>query len=184
MLGLFAALCSSSRACADTADRWRNLADQIFYPAARDLNLPNVLIPEVIAQDGQGFIWPGEETGMLRWDGYRLRSYTYDEAVPDGLQHDFIQSLHADRQVGWPPAAGCPISAPPTRCSACSAIRPHSRAASPTTWCRPCCATTGQPWRGDRAWRETLRQDYCMLRLKSPWRACAVPVDQPWWTEF
>ncbi len=89
MLGLFAALCSSSRACADTADRWRNLADQIFHPVARDLNLPNVLIPEVIAQDGQGFIWPGEETGMLRWDGYRLRSYTYDEAVPDGLQDDF-----------------------------------------------------------------------------------------------
>jgi len=98
MLGLFAVLCSASLARADGADRWRTLADQIFHPVSRDIDLPNVLIPEMIAQDGQGFIWLGGETGLLRWDGYRLRSYTTDETAPSGLQDDFVQSLHADSE--------------------------------------------------------------------------------------
>jgi diguanylate cyclase (GGDEF)-like protein len=91
-----AAVCAGAPAHADDGGRWRNLADQVFHPVANDIDLATVLIPEVFAQDGKGFLWLGEESGLLRWDGYRFRSYHYDQAAPDGLQDDFIASLHRD----------------------------------------------------------------------------------------
>jgi len=81
---------------ADGGGRWRSMSDAVFYPVARDIDMPNALIPEVIAQDGQGFLWIGEETGLLRWDGYRLRAYAHGSAAADGLHDDFIQALHSD----------------------------------------------------------------------------------------
>jgi diguanylate cyclase (GGDEF)-like protein len=97
-LCLLAALCGGGPACAKGGKIWRNLADQVFHPVVPDIELANVLIPEVIAQDGQGYIWLGEESGLLRWDGYHFTTYQYDQGAPNGLQDDFIASLHRDAQ--------------------------------------------------------------------------------------
>ncbi len=97
VFGLWAMLCmGSGMAHAEDDALWRTLADPVFHPVGRDIDLANVLIPETIAQDGQGFLWIGKETGLLRWDGYRFRSYGYDQAAPDGMQDDFVQVLHRD----------------------------------------------------------------------------------------
>ncbi len=97
VVGLCAMLSVSVGAArADEDAFWRTLTDPVFYPVGRDIDLSNVLIPETIAQDDRGFLWVGKETGLLRWDGYRFRTYGYDQAQPDGMQDDFVQVLHRD----------------------------------------------------------------------------------------
>jgi diguanylate cyclase (GGDEF)-like protein len=83
-------------ASAGEAGRWGALADTIIHPVARDADMTNVIIPESLAEDGRGFLWLGMETGLQRWDGYHLRAYSYERNRPDGLQDDFIQTLHRD----------------------------------------------------------------------------------------
>ena len=49
-----------------------------------------------IAQDGDGFLWIGTESGLLRWDGNQVLRYTADAKVPGRLRDNFIQTLCAD----------------------------------------------------------------------------------------
>ena len=50
-----------------------------------------------MGQDATGFIWLGTQSGLLRWDGYKLRSYLSDVSVPGSLPDSFILSLHTDQ---------------------------------------------------------------------------------------
>jgi diguanylate cyclase (GGDEF)-like protein len=49
-----------------------------------------------IAQDGQGFLWLGTQSNLLRWDGYQLHTYARNPDAPGSLRDNFIESLLVD----------------------------------------------------------------------------------------
>jgi diguanylate cyclase (GGDEF)-like protein len=49
-----------------------------------------------IAQDREGFIWLGTQTGLVRWDGFRARRYRADPEQEGSLPDGFILSVHVD----------------------------------------------------------------------------------------
>lgn len=46
-----------------------------------------------LAQDASGFIWIGTPAGLLRYDGYRFRSFAGDDGDARSLAGDFVRSL-------------------------------------------------------------------------------------------
>jgi diguanylate cyclase (GGDEF)-like protein len=48
------------------------------------------------AQDAQGFLWFGTQSNLLRWDGYRLRTYARNPDAPGSLPDNYIRSLMVD----------------------------------------------------------------------------------------
>lgn len=87
---LVAWLAATTDARADSA--WSERAD----PAFRQV-VSGTLSFVTMGQDATGFIWLGTQSGLLRWDGYKLRSYLSDVSVPGTLPDSFIQSLYTDQ---------------------------------------------------------------------------------------
>jgi two-component system sensor histidine kinase ChiS len=55
-----------------------------------------------IAQDPQGFLWFGGETGLGRYDSQTTRIYRHSADDPHSLAHDFVRGLGVDRAgVMW-----------------------------------------------------------------------------------
>ncbi|MTV36493.1 hybrid sensor histidine kinase/response regulator [Duganella radicis] len=77
------------------AERWDQLATPLFEHLGLDQGLPHP-VGMALAQDGDGFIWIGTQSGLARWDGYRVRSFRHDASDPSSLPGDFIQVLHVD----------------------------------------------------------------------------------------
>jgi diguanylate cyclase (GGDEF)-like protein len=50
----------------------------------------------VFTQDNSGFVWLGTQSGLVRWDGYRMRRYVANPADPRALRDGYILSLHID----------------------------------------------------------------------------------------
>ena len=69
---------------------WAIEGDRIFLPA------PDSDGATAMAQDGQGFLWVGTQGGLMRWDGYRFRSYAPDPGTPGALPDNFVTALHID----------------------------------------------------------------------------------------
>ncbi|MYM67185.1 response regulator [Pseudoduganella sp. FT55W] len=76
-------------------ERWDQLATPLFEHLGLDQGLPHP-VGMALAQDGDGFIWIGTQSGLARWDGYRVRSFRHDAADTSSLPGDFIQALHVD----------------------------------------------------------------------------------------
>jgi signal transduction histidine kinase/CheY-like chemotaxis protein/ligand-binding sensor domain-containing protein len=77
---------------------WQALAPTVFehlVPAERGFPSPTTMS---VVQDGDGFIWFGTQTGLGRWDGYRMRNFFSKPGDPSSLPDDFIQTLHVDQQ--------------------------------------------------------------------------------------
>lgn len=77
---------------------WQKLAPTLFehlVPAERGFPNP---ITMSIAQDGDGFIWFATQSGLGRWDGYRMRNFFFNADDNHSLPGDFVQTLHVDRQ--------------------------------------------------------------------------------------
>jgi len=89
--------CPPLHAAAD-ADRWHALAPVVFeHLAPAEHNFPSPVVMTV-AQDGDGFMWFGAQTGLGRWDGYQMRNFYFDASDPHSLPGDFIQTLHVDHR--------------------------------------------------------------------------------------
>ncbi len=84
-------------AAAAPVDRWAQLADPVFQYFSADRGLPNNIVTAV-AQDGDGFIWAGTQSGIARWDGYRFRRYQSDDRDPGALSDNYVQTLFTDRK--------------------------------------------------------------------------------------
>jgi len=50
-----------------------------------------------LAQDRDGFIWLGTQSGVVRWDGHRPRTYVADPAATGGLPDSYIKAMLVDR---------------------------------------------------------------------------------------
>ena len=50
-----------------------------------------------ITQDHIGFIWLATQTGLVRWDGLRMRRYPGDASTPGALPDGYIESVLVDR---------------------------------------------------------------------------------------
>ncbi len=98
LVALLALLWPLAPARAEDSAAWMRQAARIFRPVAQDADLPFMVIPEALAQDSQGFLWLGGESGLARWDGYALRVYAPDRSRPDTMRNQFIQCLHRDAQ--------------------------------------------------------------------------------------
>ncbi len=73
---------------------WALTGDKVF------LNMPSTETAGIwsIAQDQQGFLWLGTDSGLMRWDGYRLRSYVQDPGTPGSLPDNYIRNLLVDER--------------------------------------------------------------------------------------
>jgi diguanylate cyclase (GGDEF)-like protein len=49
-----------------------------------------------LAQDREGFLWLGTQTGLVRWDGFRVRRYVADPEREGSLPDGYIQTVHVD----------------------------------------------------------------------------------------
>jgi signal transduction histidine kinase/ligand-binding sensor domain-containing protein/HPt (histidine-containing phosphotransfer) domain-containing protein len=49
-----------------------------------------------IAQDGDGFMWFGSQTGLSRFDGYRVTTYRNEVGNPHSLVNNWVRVLHVD----------------------------------------------------------------------------------------
>ncbi len=50
-----------------------------------------------IVEDDQGFLWFGTNSGLQRYDGYRLRKFQHDPGDPKSLSGSYINTLFKDR---------------------------------------------------------------------------------------
>ena len=49
-----------------------------------------------VQQDANGYMWFGTRSGLVRYDGVQLKTYTSDPNQPDGLNGNNIDALHLD----------------------------------------------------------------------------------------
>lgn len=81
-------------ASADTArEPWASMAHTTFVH-----HVANALgVGTAFAQDHSGFMWMGTQSGLIRWDGYKLRRYEANIAKPGSLPDSYILALLIDR---------------------------------------------------------------------------------------
>lgn len=75
--------------------RWGQWFDTPFMHYNDQHGLPNGGATS-LAQDGDGFLWIGTQDGLVRWDGYRFRTWLPNSADPHSLPDNYIQALHRD----------------------------------------------------------------------------------------
>ncbi|HVP33177.1 MAG TPA: diguanylate cyclase [Steroidobacteraceae bacterium] len=93
---LAAALCL---ACAlpavGDAARWEAMASSQFRNYSVDNGLAGNALT-ALAQDRDGFLWIGSQSGLMRFDGYRFRIFQHDPQDAGSIPSNFVQSLFAD----------------------------------------------------------------------------------------
>ena len=57
--------------------------------------IPDNVITTMV-EDASGFIWLGTPSGLLRYDGYRFRLFSYSPHQSNSLSGNFVRTLHAD----------------------------------------------------------------------------------------
>ena len=94
--GLVGALCLACTAPATAATaRWDALTSPQFKHYSVDNGLANSALT-ALAQDRDGFLWIGSQSGLMRFDGYRFRTYQHDPQDSGSIPSNFVQSLFAD----------------------------------------------------------------------------------------
>ena len=98
LLALWALLAPTAFGQESGPARWSSLADLAFQRIPTETGAPNSLGPSAIAEDAQGFLWIGTQNGLVRFDGYRFRTYRASPKSPNALPDAFVQHLHVDRR--------------------------------------------------------------------------------------
>nr|WP_246462931.1 two-component regulator propeller domain-containing protein [Nitrospirillum iridis] len=91
-LGPFGGSIGAARA---ESARWQALGQTAFEHIDRGRGLPSDTIFS-LAQDQRGFVWIGTTNGLARFDGYHMRVFQPDPAVPGSLPDGVIRALHVD----------------------------------------------------------------------------------------
>ncbi len=72
-------------------------SDVIFEHLSETNGLANPVVT-CFAEDGDGFLWVGSQSGLQRWDGYRFWSYKQVLGSQDSLPDNLVQALYTDWQ--------------------------------------------------------------------------------------
>jgi diguanylate cyclase (GGDEF)-like protein len=72
-------------------------SDIIFEHLSENNGLANPVVT-CFAEDGDGFLWVGSQSGLQRWDGYRFWTYKQVLGSKDSLPDNLVQTLHTDSQ--------------------------------------------------------------------------------------
>ncbi len=64
------------------------------FETVHDGSIDNQAIT-ALAQDARGLIWIGTQNGLIRYDGYRFRKYTYTANDPFSLPNNYVYALVA-----------------------------------------------------------------------------------------
>ena len=72
-------------------------ADTIFRHLDQQKGLASPVI-SAFAEDGEGFLWIGTQSGVARWDGYRMRTYQMEVGVAETLPDNIVKTLFTDSQ--------------------------------------------------------------------------------------
>jgi diguanylate cyclase (GGDEF)-like protein len=82
---------SLCQAAAPVQQPWAARGDVAFHMAIN----PSLVV-NALAQDRQGFLWLGGQAGLMRWDGYKLKTFLSDVADPGALPDSYILALRTD----------------------------------------------------------------------------------------
>ena len=76
-----------------SAAEWDHGSGRVFHHAVA-LSLESGY---ALAQDQDGFIWLGTQSGLVRWDGYSAHQYVTDLTAAGSLQDSYVRALLVDR---------------------------------------------------------------------------------------
>ncbi len=68
----------------------------VFQQLSTEQGLPNPYASAAV-QDKLGFIWIGTFSGLVRYDGYRLKIFAHDQTNPSSLSSNYIRTLFTSR---------------------------------------------------------------------------------------
>jgi diguanylate cyclase (GGDEF)-like protein len=70
-------------------------SDILFEHLSETNGLANPVVT-CFAEDGDGFLWVGSQSGLQRWDGYRFSTYKQVLGSNNSLPDNLVQTLHTD----------------------------------------------------------------------------------------
>ena len=68
----------------------------IFQQLSTEQGLPNPYTSAAV-QDKSGFIWIGTFSGLVRYDGYRLKTFSHQQGNPSSLSSNYIRTVFTSR---------------------------------------------------------------------------------------
>jgi diguanylate cyclase (GGDEF)-like protein len=74
-----------------------DVADVVFQHLEASAGVASPVVTS-FAEDGDGFLWVGGQSGLQRWDGYRFWTYKLQLGVANSLPDNFVQTLYTDPQ--------------------------------------------------------------------------------------
>jgi diguanylate cyclase (GGDEF)-like protein len=77
------------------ADFTEDAAEVVFEHLSDSTGLANPVVTS-FAQDGDGFLWVGSQSGVQRWDGYRFWNYKTMLGDEKSLPDTFVNTLYTD----------------------------------------------------------------------------------------
>ncbi|MBL0042407.1 MAG: diguanylate cyclase [Xanthomonadales bacterium] len=87
------ALCGALSASAQTrSSRDFDFDQRVFETVGNDDQIPNGVVT-ALAQDAQGALWIGTQSGLIRYDGHGYARFRHDRDDPGSIGGDFVFSL-------------------------------------------------------------------------------------------
>jgi signal transduction histidine kinase/ligand-binding sensor domain-containing protein len=93
LLLLLSACAAPAWSSSPVATEWEHGSGRVFRHAVA----PSLESGYALAQDQDGFIWLGTQSGLVRWDGYSAHEYLADLTTAGSLQDSYVRALLVDR---------------------------------------------------------------------------------------
>ena len=92
-----AALAATNTRASTPAGFQEDAAEVVFEHLTENNGLGNPVV-SAFAEDGDGFLWVGSQSGLQRWDGYSFWTYKMKLGDPKSLPDNLVNTLYTDTQ--------------------------------------------------------------------------------------